>query len=85
MAFVWPLFLTWMGTACLLNLRRCGRIHCYTSGPFFLIMAIISALHGFELVDLGPSGWSWISTITIVGGIALTWVPELALGRYRST
>ena len=85
MPIVWPVSLIWMGTACLLNVRRCGRLHCYTTGPFFYIMAVISALHGFEVVDLGPSGWSWISGITIVGGVGLTWVPELVFGRYRSS
>ena len=85
MAIVWPVSLVWMGTACLLNGRRCGRRHCYTTGPFFFVMALASALHGFGVIDLGPTGWNWISTITIVGGIALTWVPELIFGRYRSS
>jgi hypothetical protein len=85
MPIVWPVSLAWMGTACFLNVRRCGRLHCYTTGPFFFVMAIASALHGFGVIDLGPTGWSWISTITIVGGIALTWGPELVFGRYRSS
>jgi hypothetical protein len=32
---VWPVLLTFMGAACLLNARRCGRIHCFVTGPFF--------------------------------------------------
>jgi hypothetical protein len=36
---VWPTLLTFMGVACLLNARRCGRIHCYFTGPFFLLLA----------------------------------------------
>ena len=57
----------------------------YTTGPFFYIMAIVSAIHGFEVVDLGSSGWNWISTITITGGIMLTYIPEMTLGRYRNS
>ena len=85
MRIVWPVSLVWMGTGCLLNVRRCGRLHCYTTGPFFFVMAIASAVHGFGVVDLGPTGWNWISTITIIGGIVLTWLPELIFGRYRSS
>jgi hypothetical protein len=33
---VWPTLLTFMGVACLLNARSCGRIHCYVTEPFFL-------------------------------------------------
>jgi hypothetical protein len=36
---LWPVLLTFMGGACLLNARRCGRTHCYVTGPFFLRLA----------------------------------------------
>jgi len=29
-----------MGGACLVNAVRCGRLHCYVTGPFFLLGAI---------------------------------------------
>jgi hypothetical protein len=29
-AAIWIVALTWMGTACILNARRCGRTHCAT-------------------------------------------------------
>lgn len=28
---VWAVSLLWMGVACILNARRCGRRHCYVS------------------------------------------------------
>ncbi|MFP6706225.1 MAG: hypothetical protein VCE75_09380 [Alphaproteobacteria bacterium] len=31
---IWIMALTWMGGACLLNACRCGRTHCFYTGPF---------------------------------------------------
>jgi hypothetical protein len=31
-----------MGVACIVNALRCGRVHCYLTGPFFLLMAVIA-------------------------------------------
>jgi hypothetical protein len=28
LAAVWIIALAWMGSACLMNARRCGRVHC---------------------------------------------------------
>jgi hypothetical protein len=41
---VWTVALTIMGTACIANAARCHRIHCYMTGPFFLITAVVSLL-----------------------------------------
>jgi hypothetical protein len=72
-----------MGVACLLNAFRCGRIHCYLTGPFFILSAVTSLGYGIGLLPLGPSGWKWIGNTTIIGAIALTCIPELVFGRYR--
>src|SRR5687767_7821328 len=37
---VWTFALAWMGVACLLNARRCGRTHCRFTGPYFLLMIV---------------------------------------------
>src|SRR5262245_20485223 len=37
-AGVWIIALIWMGTACILNSRRCGRTHCRYTGPYYLAM-----------------------------------------------
>lgn len=80
---VWSSALVWMGVACILNALRCGRIHCYLTGPFFLLMAIIVPLHGSGLVSLGPHGWWWLGLVLIaVGGGLLWYVPERVWGRY---
>jgi len=38
-AVVWTVALATMGTACIVNALRCGRVHCYLTGPFFFLMA----------------------------------------------
>jgi hypothetical protein len=37
-AAIWIIALFWMGTACILNARRCGRTHCRYTGPYYLAM-----------------------------------------------
>ncbi len=75
--------LTWMGAACLANAFRCGRMHCYFTGPFFLAMAIATLLHGFEIVWLGPQGWRLLGFTTGVGGGALWFLPEVIFGKFK--
>lgn len=83
--FVWPPILALMGIACLLNARRCGRVHCYATGPFLLILAALALLYGIGALPLGPHGWSILSDVLIVGAVILCCVPELLFGRYRRT
>lgn len=55
---VWPSVLTFMGIACLVNARRCGRVHCYATGPFFLILGAAALLYGLGAIPLGAHGWN---------------------------
>ena len=80
---LWTLSLGFMGTLCLLNASRCGRVHCYFTGPFFILGAIASLGYGIGLLPFGPSGWKWIGNIMIIGAIVLTAIPECVFGRYR--
>ena len=82
---LWTLSLGFMGTLCLLNASRCGRIHCYFTGPFFILGAIASLGYGIGLLPFGPSGWKWIGNITIIGAIVFSAIPEFVFGRYRRT
>jgi hypothetical protein len=82
---LWTVSLGFMGVACLVNASRCGRIHCFFTGPFFILCAVVSLGYGLGLLRLGPSGWKWIGDVTIIGAIALCCIPELVLGRYRRT
>ena len=82
---VWPVALTFMGVACLLNARRCGRIHCYATGPFFLLLAILGLLYGVGVLPLGARGWTRLSIALVIGSGVLLCVPEWVFGRYRSS
>jgi len=79
---IWPTLLAWMGGACLVNAKRCGRRHCYLTGPFFLVLAVVSLLYGLQILDLGVYGWKTLAGILLVGSCALTCLPEWIWGRY---
>jgi len=85
LVIVWPALLTFMGVACLLNARRCGRTHCYVTGPFFLILAGVALLNGIGILPLGARGWSTLSAAFAIGGALLCCVPEWLLGRYQNS
>ena len=72
-----------MGAGCVANALRCGRVHCYFTGPFFLIMAIVALLYGLGIVPLGRFGWNTLAAIALVGVLIFYSVPEVFIGRYR--
>ncbi len=84
--FFWPEARTWLwtpallvaGAACLVNASRCGRLHCYFTGPLYLLAAVATLLRGFEGV---PLRWSWI-LYAVLGGSVLAYVPEWVRGKY---
>ena len=80
---VWTIALATMGVACIVNALRCGRVHCYITGPFFLLMALIALSYGLGFLHLGGNGWNLLSLVTLIGAIALWFLPEMFLGKYR--
>lgn len=80
---VWTVSFATMGVACTVNALRCGRVHCYLTGPFFLLMALIALSYGLGILHLGRNGWNLLGLITLIGVIALWCLPEMFLGRYR--
>jgi hypothetical protein len=80
----WTVALSTMGMACIVNAARCGRVHCYLTGPFFLLMAFVTLLYGRGVVPLGQHGWSVIGATVLAGAILLCCVPEKLFGRYRN-
>lgn len=79
---VWTVSLAWVGAACLANASRSGRVHCHVTGPFFLLLAALSLVHGLGIVSLGARGWLLIGAILVVGTPLLTFVPEWIWGKY---
>ncbi len=62
--------------ACVVNAAHCGRVHCYVTGPLYLLAAIATLLAGMEFVPLRSS---WIGG-AVVGGTILAYVPEWVRG-----
>lgn len=79
--WVWVAGLAWMGGACLWNARRCGRRHCYWTGPFFLVMAAPVLGYGYGFLPLGPGGWKWLGAAIGIGAFGLAAWTERG-GRY---
>lgn len=80
-AAVWAVVFAWMGIGCLLNARRCHRLHCYISGPVLLLGAVVVGLLGAGAITLGFHAIDNTISITLV--IALfSFVPEVIWGRY---
>ncbi len=79
----WVVALAIMGASCVVNALRCGRVHCYVAGPFFLAMAIIALSYGFGVIPLGTNGWNFIGGAVLIGALILCCLPEAFLGRYR--
>ena len=79
---VWTVALGTMGAACMVNALRCGRVHCYLTGPFFLLMALVALSYGLGILHLGRNGWNLLGLVTLIGAITLWFLPEMFLGKY---
>ncbi len=68
------------GAACVVNAAQCGRVHCYITGPLYLLAAVATLLAGMGFVPLRSS---WIGGV-VLGGTILAYVPEWVRGKYVS-
>jgi hypothetical protein len=73
-----PAFLV-MGVACVANAARCGRLHCYVTGPLFLLAAVYVVLAEVQVVPMYPT--ILLDVVLIMTGLA--YLAEVPLGRYR--
>jgi hypothetical protein len=80
-ALVWMVSFAWMGTGCLLNARRCHRIHCYISGPAFFLGAAALAFFAAGVAPLGPHSLNNIVGVTLAV-VLLSFVPETVWRKY---
>jgi hypothetical protein len=83
-ALVWAVSFVWMATGCVLNARRSHRLHCYVSGPLFLLGAIAVGLLAAGLTIFGPHALNNIVGITFVL-VLLSFIPEIIGDRYART
>jgi hypothetical protein len=75
-AIIWVILFVWMGTGCILNARRCHRLHCYISGPTFLLGAVVLGLLAAGLLGFGPHALNNIVGATLIVAL-LSFVPEI--------
>jgi hypothetical protein len=73
---VWIVSFVWMGTGCILNARRCHRLHCYISGPAFFLGADALSLFAGGIAFAGPHSLNNIVGITLTVAL-LSFVPEI--------
>jgi hypothetical protein len=73
-----PAFLV-MGVACLVNAARCGRLHCFVTGPAYLLAALYAALAAADLAPMRPGTF----LLVMLGITILAFLAERSLGTYR--
>jgi hypothetical protein len=78
----WVIALGWMGSACMLNARRCNRTHCRYTGPYYLAMIVPVVALGAGLVTVGTLGWVWLGLIILGGSGLIWWATERAWGKF---
>jgi hypothetical protein len=77
--WMWVPALLVMGVGCLVNASRCGRLHCYFTGPLYLLGALYVALSAFGMVVLRPG----LFLIILLALSCLAQCAEIFLGKYR--
>ncbi len=77
---IWIFALAWMGTACILNARRCGRTHCRFTGPYYLVMIIPVAGLGF--IAAGLYAWLLLGSVIVLGFVMIWWATERGWGKF---
>jgi hypothetical protein len=81
-AAIWIAALIWMGTACILNARRCRRTHCRYTGPYFIAMSAPVLLLAMGVVSGGFVAWTILGLIILAGTGIIWWASESALGKF---
>lgn len=79
---IWTVALVWMGTACILNARRCGRTHCRYTGPYYLAMTAPVALLASGLIAVNFYDWLALAALIVCGGWIIWWATERAWGKF---
>ena len=79
---VWIIALMWMGSACILNARRCGRTHCRYTGPYYLAMIVPVLLLAADIVSAGFYGWLMLAVVVLGGSKIMWWATERAWGTF---
>jgi hypothetical protein len=77
---VWIVALIWMGTACLVNARRCGRTHCRYTGPYYLAMIVPVLVLAAVAADF--NAWIALAVLMLAVSKIIWWATERAWGKF---
>ena len=77
---IWTIALLWMGVACILNSKRCGRTHCRYTGPYYL--AMIVPLLALSFISSSIYEWITLAVIIVGGSKLIWWATERASGKF---
>jgi len=75
---LWSVALLWMGAACGLNARRCGRVHCTFTAPLYGLLGLVAVGRAAGWLEVAP-GWLWLMAIA---GTLISFIPEWLGRRY---
>jgi ABC-type molybdate transport system permease subunit len=81
---VWTVALLWIGTTCILNAKRCGRIHCRYTGPYYLAMILPVLILALDLISASIYAWLALALLIVCGGWVIWWATEQLWGRYSN-
>jgi len=79
---IWTIALIWMGAACILNARQCGRTHCRYTGPYYLAMIAPVLVLGSGVVSAEIYGWIVLGVIIVGGSKLIWWTTERTWGKF---
>jgi hypothetical protein len=77
---LWTPALLLAGGACVINATNCGRIHCFITGPLYLLAATLTVLGALEVVSVP---WALIA-FGVPAGTIIAYAAEQVLGKYRT-
>jgi hypothetical protein len=81
-AATWIIALLWMGTACILNSRWCGRTHCRYTGPYYLAMIAPVLVLASGLISGDFYAWLSLAVLILGGSTIIWWATERAWGKF---
>jgi hypothetical protein len=79
---IWIVALIWMGTACILNAKRCGRTHCRFTGPYYVAMIVPVLALGSGILHADFLGWAALAVVILLGAKVIWWATERAWGAF---
>jgi len=79
---IWVVALIGMGTACILNAKRCGRTHCRYTGPHYLAAIVPVLALGTDVLHADFLAWLVLAVLILLGGTLIWWATERAWGKF---